>query len=380
MAINKSKYRYLICNGDANSAFNHGGLPYNLLETGKKFDFIDEGLSLGNKDLKYLKYLWNFIQILKYRKPGGWQYSQAYSKMICKQIKILRNKEIKILSIYPFLPHFPWERDWKVDFYIDATTSQIFKEYSSSNMISDSFKKKIITREKRNYINANKIICRSNWAVESLLKDYKIKKEKIFCVPGGANIDIKLIDRKKLFYIPPSISNENPIKLGFLGVDWERKGGNFLLKLANVFNDKGIPLEIRVIGPREKTIPNHPSIKYLGFINKSSNLDNFVNELKTWHFGTLFSRAEAFGISNRECLLLGVPVICHDVGGISSTLPDSDFGMIFNANPQPIIVFEWIMSNLNPYERYISLRKKLFNNYEKFTWDKAVMNLKEILD
>ena len=80
-----------------------------------------------------------------------------------------------------------------------------------------------------------------------------------------------------------------------------------------------MPLEIRVVGPEEKKLPQHSSIKYVGFINKSLDLDNFIEEVKSWHFGTLFSKAEAFGISNRECLLLGVPVICHDVGGISST-------------------------------------------------------------
>ena len=79
-------------------------------------------------------------------------------------------------------------------------------------------------------------------------------------------------------------------------------------------------------------------------------------------------------------MLLGVPVICHNVGGISSTLPDSDFGMIFNPNPKPLVVYNWIISNLNPYEKYISLRKKLFNKYKNFTWDNAVINLKEILD
>ena len=79
-------------------------------------------------------------------------------------------------------------------------------------------------------------------------------------------------------------------------------------------------------------------------------------------------------------MLLGVPVICHDIGGISSTLPNSNFGKLFKANPDPIVVFNWILDILNPYEKYISLRKKLLKQHDEFTWEKAVISLKVILE
>ena len=37
--------------------------------------------------------------------------------------------DIHFLSHYPLLPPFPLQEKWKVDFYIDATTSQIFDFY-----------------------------------------------------------------------------------------------------------------------------------------------------------------------------------------------------------------------------------------------------------
>ena len=247
-------------------------------------------------------------------------------------------------------------------------------------MIANSYKEEIIYREKINYKNAKRLICRSNWAVRSLLNEYQINKEKIFLVPGGANLDNKSINRDKLLCFPPNYSKNVPIKLGFIGVDWERKGGDFLLSLLNIFLEKNIPIQLRIIGPKKENLPIHPSLKYVGFINKSFELDKFVEEINSWHFGTLFSKAEAYGISNRECMLLGVPVICHDVGGISSTLPKSSFGKLFKANPDPIVVFNWILDTLNPYEKYISLRKRLLKQHYEFTWDKAVMSLKVILD
>ena len=151
------------------------------------------------------------------------------------------------------------------------------------------------------YLRANKIICRSNWAIKSLIEDYQIEESKISFVPGGANLDINQIDRSKLLTFPAKPSRNNPIIVGFIGLDWERKGGNFLIKLADTFRENNIPFEIRVVGPKKNTLPSHKCLKYVGFIDKFSNLDLFIKELKSWHFGTLFSKAEAFGISNREC-------------------------------------------------------------------------------
>ena len=51
-------------------------------------------------------------------------------------------------------------------------------------MIANSYKEEIIYREKINYKNAKRIICRSNWAVRSLLNEYQINKEKIFFLRG----------------------------------------------------------------------------------------------------------------------------------------------------------------------------------------------------
>ena len=35
---------------------------------------------------------------------------------------------------------------------------------------------------------------------------------------------------------------------------------------------------------------------------------------------------------------------------------------------------------LSPYDKYISLRKNLLKQHQEFTWDKAVLNIKKIID
>ena len=52
---------------------------------------------------------------------------------------------------------------------------------------------------------------------------------------------------------------------------------------------------------------------------------------------------------------------------------------MFDANPSPLVVYDWLMNIFNPYEKYISLRKKLFKQYKSFTWDETITNLIKVL-
>ena len=375
----KSTPRYLLCCGDVNDISTHGGLPYNLLESSKDTHLLDTGISLKTRKLIPLKLLWNLRQLLIYRNYGGFQYSELFSKNIIRQSFLDKNIKLNILSIAPFLPHYKWSDNWSVDFYIDATNKQIFEDYKKGININNIYKNNIFHREKIAYKRARRIICRSQWAADSISNDYKIDSNKIFVVPGGANIDESILGKlNSIQPLEPTI--KNPLRLGFIGIDWERKGGPFLIKLAKELLLLNIPVEIRVIGPDPNYLPKLPFIKPLGFIDKKKDVIGFCNELMSWHFGTLFSEAEAFGISNRECLFLGVPVICHDVGGISSTVLNDSCGNLFKAYPKANSVADWIKLKIYPYTNYLELRSSLSKMRLEFSWKKSILQLKDILD
>tara|TARA_Y100001968_G_scaffold333658_1_gene398038 strand:+ start:3604 stop:4731 length:1128 start_codon:yes stop_codon:yes gene_type:complete len=371
--------RLLICCGDTNDPSTHGGLSYYLLQAGMKNGLLHGGLNLNPYKLKPLGYIWNFIQLIKFGKAGGFQYSNIFNKLIFSQANLSVEDDIHFLSHYPLLPPFPLQEKWKVDFYIDATTSQIFDFYGIGKRIDSYFQSKILEREKQIYQKAGSIICRSKWAANSVMEDYSINPKKVHVVPGGANINVENQTSKDLSERIPSPSIKKPLKLGFLGKDWNRKGGPFLIQIIEELNSLGIPSVIRCIGPDSKDLPSHESIQNMGFIDKQNNLNAFIEEISTWHFGTLFSKAEAFGISNRECLLIGVPVLTHSIGGIPSTIPDNECGIMFPPNPQAIDVAKCIKSLIFPYENYLEWRERLAKRKKEFTWDDSVGKLKKIL-
>ena len=371
--------RLLICCGNTHDQTTHGGLSYCLLQSGLKNGLLQGGLNLNPKKLKPLGYLWNIVQLIKSGKAGGFQYSHIFNNLLFSQAKIPIEENIHFLSHYPLLPPLPLANKWHVDFYIDATTSQVFDFYGIGKRLDSYFQSKILERERLGYQKAGSIICRSQWAANSVIKNYSINPKKVYIVPGGANINVENQAKTNLIEKIPSPSKKYPLKLGFLGKDWERKGGPFLIRIHEELKLLGIPSVIRCIGPNPKDIPSHEAIQNLGFINKQLELNQFVKEISSWHFGTLFSKAEAFGISNRECLLIGVPILTHSIGGIPSTIPDDDCGIIFPPNPQASDVAKCIKSHIFPYEKYLNWRERITKRRKEFTWDSSVDRIKKIL-
>lgn len=372
--------RLLVCCGDALKVQTHGGLPFYLLQAGQALGLIQAGLALKPEALRGWRRLWNLSEWLRTGLPGGYQYSPGFSRALLNRAGLHADQPLKLLSIFPFLPPCPWPEAWQVAMYIDASTRQVFEHYGSGDRIAPSFQCQVLAREQLAYERAQSIICRSEWAADSLVTDYGIDPAKVHVVPGGANLDEAQLGCLPLVEPPAPPSASQPLRLGFLGQEWQRKGGPFLLQLADCLIGRGIPTVIRTIGPDPSRLPAHPSLQPLGFLNKQTETARFVTELRSWHFGTLFSTAEAFGISNRECLRLGVPVLSHAVGGIPSSLPDGGCGQLFAAHPTADDVADWIAARLSPYDSYLAWRLALAPRWREFTWDTAVAQLAGILE
>jgi len=372
--------RQLLCCGDATDPATWSNIPFFFLQAGKASGLLDEGLALHPERLRGRRRLWNLAQLLRTGRAGGFQYSLGFARALMAQAHLDPTQPLQLLSHFPLLPPNPWPRQWMIDFYIDATTHQVFDAYGVGSRIATAFQRRVIERERQAYEAAGVVICMSRWAADSVIADYGIDPAKVRVVPGGANLDEVTLARLASPPPPPAPSSEHPLRLGFLGKDWRRKGGPFLLRLADELLARGIPTVVRTIGPAPSTLPAHPALQPLGFLSKHSDRDRFVAELRSWHFGTLFSEAEAFGISNRECLRLGVPVLTHAVGGIASTVPDEGCGQLFPAHPSANTVADWIAARLSPYEGYLAWRSALAPRWREFTWAAAVERLAEILE
>ena len=154
----------------------------------------------------------------------------------------------------------------------------------------------------------------------------------------------------------PWDGNLSPLRLGFIGVGWERKGGPALLDVATALQRMGYSVEVIVIGPPASTLPSHPALRAMGFIDKSRELPRFVDLVRSFHFGCLLSRRdEPFGVSNLECIRLGVPVVGTTVDGVPETVP-TGAGLVVSTEQTGAEIAEVLDSLFRTPEKYASMR------------------------
>ena len=101
--------------------------------------------------------------------------------------------------------------------------------------------------------------------------------------------------------------------------------------------------------------------------------------MNSWHFCSLFSEQEASPRSNLESIRLGVPIISHNIGGISSTLSENSYSKLFNSFPSVQEVTEWIISEIRPYEKYCQKRLSSTQFSNSITWETELLKIKKIL-
>jgi glycosyltransferase involved in cell wall biosynthesis len=365
--------RYLTVVGDPNDINTWSNIPYFFVRAGQRRGFFDGGLPLKPERLRVQRWIWNLWTLLRTGAYGGFQYSPYFLGRLFGQVDT-DPKTDEFVSHFPLLPPEPAERGYRVSYYLDATLTQNFEDYGVAANVSPPVREQALAQERRNYQHADHVVGMSEWTARSVVEDYDISAEKVHVVPGGANLREEDLPEVVESTAPDDL---RPLRLGFIGKNWRRKGLPFLLEVADALAERDIDVEVWAVGPEPSALPEHPALRPQGFIDKASDLDRFVDVVRELHFGCLFSSVEAFGISNVECLRLGVPVLASDVGGIPDTVPDG-CGVLFAADSSPEAVarrLEGLVDDSSAYDRY---RERIQAQSAQFTWGRAIEQFKDI--
>jgi glycosyltransferase involved in cell wall biosynthesis len=365
--------RVLTCMGDPTSLATWSNIPYFFLDAGRRCGFLDGSWSVRPEHLRCDRLGWNAWRRLRYGEHGGFQYSEYAIAALLRQVPD-RDTASEIISHFPLFP--PHERVTAcLSFYIDATLAQIFEEYAidGSCRVGQRMRSAAIEREVQQYQAARFVICMSRWAARSVIERYQVDPAKVHVVPAGANLFQDAVPVPTPL-APPIFS---PLRLGFIGKDWRRKGLPFVLEVADVLDRRGISVEVVAAGFDANEGPQHRLLRSVGFIDKHRERERFALFVQSFHFGCLFSIAEAFGISNRECLRLGVPVLARDVGGIADTLPDG-LGHLFPADAMADDVADIVSSYVREPSGYVELRLTVLTRADEVTWELALRQMLSI--
>lgn len=178
--------------------------------------------------------------------------------------------------------------------------------------------------EQRTITRADLIVYPTEWAARSAIEHYGADPEKVHVVPYGANVDPP--ERSRAVSDRPS----GPLRLLFVGVDWERKGGEIALNAAETLNRRGIDTVLTVVGCVPPLVHTQSWLTVVPFLDKN---DPEARREMAEHYlsSDLFvlpTRQECYGIVFCEAAAYGLPVIATDTGGVSGVVRHGHTGQL----------------------------------------------------
>lgn len=234
------------------------------------------------------------------------------------------------------------------------------------------YSKKIMTYiEQRALQNCAAVILPSEWSVERAMERYQLNPEKVHLLRFGPNIEVP----ENIFQKEYSGS----LTMLFLGVDWQRKGGEIALKTTEILRKKGFPVKLLVVG----CVPpvQSEAMEVIPFLNKNrtEDYDRLKKLLLESHLLFLPTRAECYGIVYCEASAYGLPSIATATGGVTSIVKDGINGF---ALPESAGAEEYagkIAEILSPEQLSVLSESSRKRYDEHLTWEKWGKEMYEIL-
>lgn len=312
---------YLAAIGDVNRVETWSGTPYHLLQAAKPAGLIDEGLAFEvfEKHRQLHRYAWNLKSVLLGRGRGGYQFSPTCLERLWRPAagQLPGARVINCFQLYP--PSVVADDRVERWYYIDQTLVQYYGDYGLKSGVSDWAAEDSLRREREGYRRAAGLVTHSDWARQSLVRDYGYSPEQITVVVPGANLDAETYRTWAADRAAPQVAASGPLRLVFVGWDGMRKGLDRLIRAFVRARAAGAELSLSVVGCPAASLPPElrdiDGVSWLGFIDKKREQRRFLETVASHDVGCLLSRAEAGGMSLREFHALGLAVIGPKVGG-----------------------------------------------------------------
>ena len=210
--------------------------------------------------------------------------------------------------------------------YLSGTTFKLLNNYYPyfCNLLSTSVRQGNII-EGSAIRKASLLLYASQWAAQSAVEDYGADKSRTQVLPFGANLEEvyprEVVLKKK---------KTDQCRLLFLGVDWQRKGGDIAFETLLKLEELGVQAHLIVCGCIPPRGLSHKRMKVIPFLDKNDDgqRKELIDLLFTSDFLLLPTRSECFGIVFCEASAFGLPAITTDTGGVSGAVEQGKNGLM----------------------------------------------------
>lgn len=312
-------------------------------------------------------------------KKAAVEFLKGYAKHFSRQLeKELLTRKVDVL----FVPSAPQliaycKTDIPIIYMTDATFFQLQGYYPFFKDIAQYNINQGIVMDKLVFESAAHCMTASEWTKQSAIRDYKIPANKITVTPLGANLDrIPGTDELKK-------EKNKTCQLLFLGVEWERKGGQIALDTFYALQKKGVPVQLTIIGCIPPVPITDRNITIIPFINKDNEAGSaqLYRIIHNSDFLLLPTRAECAGVAFCEASAFGVPSITTNTGGVGTYVQDGINGFtlpLAATEDQYAEKIQELFSNDDAYQKLcISSRKKYEEELNWDNWGKTFHHIAE---
>ena len=307
---------------------------------------------------------WQFYRNFQQRDFYSWAdpiVSRHYAHQIKQQLSkcdadilLCPENVIPLARVKPDRPMVLWT---------DTTLGSLIDFYPYMSNLCGETRRNLLRMEQQVVNRCSLIILNSQWAAEQAQSLYGVSPTKIKVIPRGSSQTTSLTDED--FETALEQRRSGPVQLLFVGVDWERIGGNTAFGVAEVLNARGIETVLHIVGctpPFE--VPEF--VKVHGFVDRTvaTGQAKMAGLFKTAHFLLYPTRADAMGVVLSEAASFGVPSLASDVGGVGSVVKAGVTGKTFSLESKPEAYGEFIEEHVEEMARYQALARSTYEHYK----------------
>ena len=221
----------------------------------------------------------------------------------------------------------------------------------------------------------------SEWAAETARATQPNCAGKVQVVPYGANVEVSHSEQDLTEIVRRRGSQR--LRLLFIGMDWQRKGGDQAVAVTGEINRLGVLAELIAVGAEPpQDVRNLTFVRALGPISKAAEAGRaqMAELLATSDFLILPSRAECCAVVLAEACAYGLPIVATEVGGMGTVVRDELNGKLFPLSSQARIWAEWIVKHARNRLAYEHLAFGAFSEYQRrLNWGVAGRRVAEEL-
>lgn len=256
------------------------------------------------------------------------------------------------------------QSSWPIVHVSDALFETITSYYRKYHRISDRSRRLGNRLQQRLIDRCNAILLMSDWAKDSAEEFYSVESGLISVVPIGANLDVdpgvEILNSKK-----------DKLRLLFVGIAWDRKGGPLLLEVFRHIRAVVQDAELHIAGCSPPEAQGLPGVLVHGYLKKADPAQRAVLE-RLYRDASIFamlSLEEAFGLVYCEAAAYGLPAAALRTGGVSTIVKDERTGLLFDPNEDPRIIAKRIVDLWFAPHQYDAMRAAARHEFEsRLNW------------